>query len=249
MRFLCLHGAIGSITNISIQLAPLEKELEPDQTASFHYINGAVVVSPPPGFDEYFGIGPHYRWIDDGGTAEDSMIARIRQLPAGDSPEDVMRNLTGGREDGTWRNRQQVMDSLYGELEKDPSIEGIIGYSEGSTVAASFILDEQRRLEEEGRPRRIKCAMFFTGWPPISKEGKILLADDSDCFLNIPTLHVIGANDPYRDGALALYNVCDPDAAVIFDTGKGHTIPRAGKVITELGNAVRNLIEVAHQQE
>lgn len=197
------------------------------------------------------------------------MIARIRQLPAGDSPEDVMRNLTGGREDGAWRNRQQVMDILYGELEKDPSIEGIIGYSEGSTVAASFILDEERRLEEEGRPRRIKCAMFFTGWPPISKEGKILLADDSDCFLNIPTLHVIGANgtvpfppsflvqglaanlmiDPYRDGALALYNVCDPDAAVIFDTGKGHTIPRAGMVITELANAVRNLIEVARQQE
>lgn len=55
--------------------------------------------------------------------------------------------------------------------------------------------------------------------------------------------------DPYRDGALALYNVCDPDAAVIFDTGKGHTIPRAGMVITELANAVRNLIEVARQQE
>ncbi|GAD95060.1 DUF341 family oxidoreductase, putative [Paecilomyces variotii No. 5] len=249
MRFLCLHGAIGSITNISIQLAPLEKELERDQTASFRYINAPVAVSPPPGFDEYFGIGPHYRWADDGGTAEDSMLARIRQLPVGESPEDVMRNLQKGHENTTWRNRRQVMDILYRELENDPLIEGIIGYSEGSSVAASFVVDEDRRLEEEGRPRRIRCAIFFTGWPPISKEGKVLLADESDYFINIPTLHVIGANDPYRDGALALYNVCDPDTAVIFDTGKGHTIPRAGLVITELGNAVRELIEVASQQE
>jgi hypothetical protein len=28
----------------------------------------------------------------------------------------------------------------------------------------------------------------------------------------------------------------------MFDTGKGHTIPRAGKVISELGDAVRELI-------
>lgn len=48
--------------------------------------------------------------------------------------------------------------------------------------------------------------------------------------------------DPYRYGALALYNVCDPESANMFDTGKGHTIPRAGKVISELGDAVRELI-------
>jgi hypothetical protein len=48
--------------------------------------------------------------------------------------------------------------------------------------------------------------------------------------------------DPYRYGALALYNVCDADTANMFDTGKGHTIPRTGKVISELGDAVRELI-------
>lgn len=31
-----------------------------------------------------------------------------------------------------------------------------MGYSEGATVSASLILEERRRLEEEGRPRRIK---------------------------------------------------------------------------------------------
>lgn len=51
--------------------------------------------------------------------------------------------------------------------------------------------------------------------------------------------------DPFRHGAFALYNVCDPDTAIFFDTGKGHTIPRSGLVIKELGDAVRDMIAKA----
>lgn len=53
--------------------------------------------------------------------------------------------------------------------------------------------------------------------------------------------------DPYRYGALALYNVCDADSANMFDTGKGHTIPRTGKVISELADAVRELISCTEE--
>lgn len=53
--------------------------------------------------------------------------------------------------------------------------------------------------------------------------------------------------DPYRYGALALFNVCDPDTAAMFDTGRGHTIPRSGQVILELGNAVRDLVDRAYE--
>lgn len=55
--------------------------------------------------------------------------------------------------------------------------------------------------------------------------------------------------DPFRHGAYALYNVCDPDTAQFFDTGKGHTIPRSGLVIQELGDAMRGLIEQAFSPE
>lgn len=54
--------------------------------------------------------------------------------------------------------------------------------------------------------------------------------------------------DPFRHGAYALYNVCDPDTAVFFDTGKGHTIPRSGLVINELGDAVRDLISTSQDE-
>ncbi|CAG8096689.1 unnamed protein product [Penicillium olsonii] len=246
MKFLCLHGAIGNVDNISIQLAPLVKELSADGSADFHYINGPVSVKPPDGFAEYFGVGPHYRWLEDGGAAEGSMISRVRKAPHGSSPEDVMRAL-GKDWDGHWINHQQVMDYLYDTLEKNPDIDGIIGYSEGAVMAASLIMDEERKAQETGRPRRIKCAVFITGWPPLSPEENMVLADESDYILDVPTLHVVGANDPYRYGALALFNVCDPDTAAMFDTGRGHTIPRSGQVILELGNAVRDLVDKAYE--
>ena len=54
-----------------------------------------------------------------------------------------------------------------------------------------------------------------------------------------------GILDPYRCGAFALYNVCDENTAMLFETGKGHTIPRGGLVTQELGDAMREMIEVS----
>lgn len=162
------------------------------------------------GFAEYFGIGPHYRWLEDGGAAEESMISRVRKAPHGACPEDVMRAL-GKDWDGHWNNHQQVMDYLYDTLDKNPDIEGIVGYSEGATMAASLIMDEERKAQETGRPRRIKCAIFFTGWPPLSPEEDMVLADESDYILDVPTLHVVGANGnftlcyPYLNEILKYY--------------------------------------------
>jgi hypothetical protein len=206
--------------------------------------------------------------MDDEGTAENSMLTRVRELPVGRTPEDVMRNLMDKQI--KWKNRSSVIQFLDDLLIKHPEIEGILGYSEGAAIAASYIIDEQRRLKETGRTRRIKRAVFFTGWPPFSDEPALILSDESDAIVDVPTLHVVGANgeyfffkflsyfktrlhhysilDPYCYGALALYNVCDPDAAMMFDTGKGHTIPRAGVVISELADEVKELIENANSK-
>lgn len=130
--------------------------------------------------------------MDDEGTAENSMLTRIRELPVGRTPEDVMRNLMNKQI--KWKNRSSVIQFLDDFLEKHPEIEGIVGYSEGSAMAASYIIDEQRRLKEAGRTRRIKCAIFFTGWPPFSDESALILSDESDAVVDVPTLHVVGAN-------------------------------------------------------
>ena len=155
------------------------------------------------GFENYFGIGPHWRWFDDSGLGMNSMMTRVRVLPTGDSPEDIMRALrdidapdsvveqTGH---GIWKNRIPLMEYLYATLEANPDIQGVIGYSEGASLAASLILDEQQRARIEGRTRQLKCAMFLTGWPPISPDAEAILADESSVRVDVPTLHVVGAN-------------------------------------------------------
>lgn len=42
---------------------------------------------------------------------------------------------------------------------------------------------------------------------------------------------------------MALYNVCDPDGAYLFDHAKGHTLPRDRETIKELADVVRDAIE------
>lgn len=104
-----------------------------------------------------------------------------------------MRDLVGKRE-VVWKNYDQVMDILDKVIASDPDIHGIIGYSEGAAMASTYILDEERRYNETGRERRIKSAMFITGWPPMNPKDGILLADESDVMIDVPTLHVVGAN-------------------------------------------------------
>jgi hypothetical protein len=68
-------------------------------------------------------------------------------------------------------------------------------------------------------------------------EEKLLLK-----FAQIPTCHVIGAQDPYLQGSMALFNVCDAEEARLFDHGKGHTLPRDLRTLKELGDVVREMI-------
>lgn len=127
-------------------------------------------------------------------------------------------------------------------MDEEGPFDGVCAYSEGATVAATLILDEIRRFEQEGRPRQIKAAVFFAGWPPLQPESnELVLVDMCDDFIDIPTCHVVGTGDPYLAGAMALFNVCREDDAHLFDHGKGHTIPRDPQTLRELGEVVRGL--------
>lgn len=53
---------------------------------------------------------------------------------------------------------------------------------------------------------------------------------------------LVGSLDPYIDGSMALYNVCDPDTAVLFDHAKGHTLPRDKDTIRELVDVIRDTV-------
>jgi hypothetical protein len=193
--------------------APLVKELSSDGTAEFHFIHGPIQAYPPKGFNEFSGTGPYYRFIEGGDNGGGDVLDRIRNFPKGATAEDQMRELMrggyqnflaegsdigddcsiGSSEDGinTSQSAQRALDYLYRVMEKDGPFEGIIGYSEVATVAGTLLLHEQRRLEIEGREPMFKCALFFAGWPPMTPElDGIVLLDESELTITIPTIHV-----------------------------------------------------------
>jgi hypothetical protein len=181
--------------------APLVMELRSDDTAELQFVHGHVEAFPPEGFEEFFGIGPYYRFIrptetENGGN---DILDRIRKFPKGATAEDQMRELMRGigavpTPDQNVHSSDSVieaLDYLYQIMEEDGPFDGIIGYSEGATVAATMILHEQRRFEIEGREPMFKCALFFAGWPPMSPElDRIVLADESELTIAIPTCHI-----------------------------------------------------------
>lgn len=129
------------------------------------------------------------------------MLERIRDFPETSTPEDSLRSLITDRHEKN--PLQDALNHLYATIHADPEIAGVIGYSEGAGLAASLMFDEQRKLTRDGTVKRIKCGVFFTGWPPFTAEGEPVFADETDESIDPPTIHVVGANGEPHPGRLA----------------------------------------------
>ena len=169
------------------------KELESDNSASFHFVQGPYEVAPPAGYEDFFGGPPYYRFIvpSDSDADATDVIERIRDFPQLETPEMTMRELMTYGVAKTDESAQRTLNYLYDIMEKEGPFDGIMGYSEGATIAGTLILHEQMRKELEGREPMFKCALFFGGWPPMTPTlDKVMLSDDSDLMIEIPTTHI-----------------------------------------------------------
>ncbi|OAA60320.1 Serine hydrolase FSH [Niveomyces insectorum RCEF 264] len=214
MRFLCIPGAYGSSVKFRIQLAPLVDALTENGTATFHFIEGPCKAYPPKGFENYFGPPPYFRFIEPDDvtekTADDDILTRVRDFPDCETPEDTMRELMHGGVASSHKSIDNALKYLVEIMEQDGPFDGVIGYSEGATVAATLLLHEQRRFETKKIKPMLKYGIFFGGWPPVDPETHaIILSDVSDTRIEIPTCHILGSLDPYHHGSLALYNMCN----------------------------------------
>ncbi|KAK1753758.1 serine hydrolase FSH [Echria macrotheca] len=254
MKFLCLPGAYGSAKNFAVQLGPLADELTRRGLGTFSYSQGTFEADPPAGWEDYFGSRPLYRFLDTrlGDTFE--TLRRLRHVPRGMCPEDTMRMFQGAGEGREWHQKawRAALDGVFRSIDEDPEVDAIIGYSEGAMVAASVVVEEGIRAARTGRPRRIRYAVFISGAPPLKFEGtdRIVaqLADEAGRVIDIPTFHIFGCDDAFLSSAIALFNVCDPATARMYDHGLGHIVPRDAENVGLLGNIFGEVIPEVERQ-
>ncbi|KAJ5967069.1 hypothetical protein N7501_003317 [Penicillium viridicatum] len=202
MKIICLHGTFCSAEIFKTQLNPLISTLEKRGVVDFKWIDGFHETPAPPTYQDYYGAPPHYRWFNWGsediknGPVKDDPVVKFRAIAPSFSPEDTMRTCFGERKQPYAKHVQPSLDRLFQLLEEDPEIEGLFSYSEGGILAATAILEEQRRRGGEGRPCQIKHAVFFAGWPPLYARDDLIarpvLADEREDMIEVPTCHIIG---------------------------------------------------------
>lgn len=78
----------------------------------------------------------------------------------------------------------------------------------------------------------------------IEPDGSLVakLADECNSAIDISTFHVFGSNDPLMYSAVALYNVCNHETAMLWDHGLGHLVPRDADTVSELGDILHDVI-------
>jgi hypothetical protein len=180
---------------LTVAAAPIVKELTEDGTATFHFIHGPCKAVPPEGFEEYFGKPPYFRFMEPDEDVEksedDDVLSRIRDFPDCETPEDTMRDLMREGIATAHRSTDNALKYLVKIMEERGPFDGIIGYSEGATVAATLLLHEQRRFKKRGIVPMFKYAIFFAGWPPVDPDTHaMVLSDESDLTIEVPTCHI-----------------------------------------------------------
>lgn len=181
------------LRRLTRRAAPIVQELTSDGTATFHFIHGPCEAVPPEGFESFFGKPPYYRFIepDDPESEDTDVLNRIRDFPQCDTPEQAMRELMKEGVASCIRSTYGALMYLYNVMHEQGPFDGIIGYSEGATVAATLLLHEQVMAERKGYKPMFKYGVFFGGWPPMDPDTfRLVLADETDLRIQVPTCHI-----------------------------------------------------------
>ena len=218
-----LHYIASSTDLLSYTTAPVKYELAKTVRADFHFVNGPNEARAAAGIADQFE-GPYYRFFDSRAPyISQTTGASEPFLRQAESPEDFGRGLReAGLEDAGLPRACDFLQQYVEQHDGDP-FDGVLGFSEGATIAASLIL---RQCREKGSSL-FKFAIFICCTvPPLRSDREdILLADETAERIDIPTTHIVGHRDPGYQGGRALYNLCNQSSASIFDHGGTHTIP------------------------
>ena len=141
-------------------------------------------------------------------------------------------------------------------LASEGPFDGVIGFSQGASLAATFLIDHalsQTHSSTTSPP--FKCAIFFSGGKPLdpltlSKCCALEFLDPTKTgpLIKLPTAHVWGRNDTLWPGASeTLCGLCEEDMRAVFVHDEGHDVPgaRAKEAVQGAIRVIRRTVDRA----
>lgn len=167
----------------------------------------------------------------------------------------------------------KVHDYIKALVDVDGPYDGVIGFSEGASLAAAVLLEDASNRNEYSAPM-FRFAVFFNAvnlFSPLTGLGERMLECDLlsamdtftqgksinhypalDCvyalrvntvpaLISVPTLHVIGLNDPFRSRSEELVKLCESRSAMVVRSTAAHEMPR-GRSLAETARKLDMMI-------
>jgi hypothetical protein len=137
---------------------------------------------------------------------------------------------------------KKAITDLERVLATEGPFDGILAFSQGTSLASAFLLDEPKL-----RKSRLKCAIFFCGRTPFQDLDTASL---SSCVtlcptIDLPTAHIWGANDKVDPGqGRALSELCRLENKHCYIHAGEHEIPGSSNQewVVESANAIRRML-------
>jgi pimeloyl-ACP methyl ester carboxylesterase len=138
---------------------------------------------------------------------------------------------------------KEVFSLLYDVLQEDGPFTGILGFSQGATVAAAFLMNHAKLYPYDLPSGLFQYAVFFAGAAPFRADGsgQRMSFEGEDCGtgrIRIPTVHIAGEKDTVFQGSLDMYKLCIPETALFIRHGGGHVIPRERGMVERIAKAI-----------
>lgn len=189
-------------------------DLQRDNTATFHFLEGEVDSDPGPGIAGFYD-GPYY-----------SYYRFPRTFSADDDDEaDIL----------------EAYELLYETIALHGPFDGILGFSHGGTLAAGFMIHHAKMSPRH--PPLFRCAIFVNSLPPFRMQpgGLPVIDQGLEGYIKIPCVSIAGAKDALFECSFALHRICDSASSTFVVHGKGHDVPTDRKNVAIMAAAIRKL--------
>lgn len=187
------------------------KDLQRDNTATFHFIEGDIESEPGPGIAGFYD-GPFYSYY---------------KFPRSFSDDDS--------------SLLEAYNLLYEIIADEGPFDGILGFSHGGTLAAGFLIHHAKLYPREPPLFRcaifINSLPPFRMDP--GENQRPVVDDGLEGYINIPTVCIAGAKDWLFEYSVMLHKICAESTLVVHS--RGHDIPGDKKNVAVMAAAIRKL--------